>query len=326
MSVKNNVKSSLLVGLFVGLGMIAQMSVSRAEDPYLRENVEIDGPQVTLGDLFANPGHARDISVLKSPAPGEQILLSINDAFELANAHGLGWRPVAPFEYATITRAWRTIDRAEIVNAIGIALSNDGAGANLTVDLPRVVSKIKIARGAIADLAIEDLAYDANTGRFRATLVVRDSAGGRRRDAVFGTAIAYVELPVLSSRLRRDQVISDSDIVWRPFREARVPIDAVYDPATMIGLSPTRMLTPGKPVLAAQLRAPTIVRKGAMVVMRLTTPKMRIVATGRALESGALGDFIQIRNTQSKLIVDAIVTGPERVSVTAAGFEIVAQQ
>ena len=318
-------RSGLVVGIVATVAFIAMAQSARANDPYLRETVEVDGPHVTLGDLFGNPGTVGDIPGMRSPAPGENILLAIDDAFELANANGLGWRPVAPFTHTAITRAWRIIERAEIVAALEPALAAYGAGHNLTIDIPRSASTVKIARGAIAELAIEDLVYDPGTGRFRATLVVRDSFGKARRDALFGSAISYIELPVLRARLRRDHVISDSDVVWQSFRVNRVPSDALIDPAAMIGLSPARSVTPGKPVLASDLRAPTIVKKGAVIAMRLTTRNMRLIATGRALESGALGDLIQVRNTQSKLVVDAIVTGTERVSVTSNAYEVLAQ-
>lgn len=315
----------LAIGIIAAVALNAVARTAQANDPYLREFVEVDGPHVTLGDLFGNPGTVGDIPVMRSPTPGESIYLAIDDAFALANANGLGWRPVAPFTHTAITRAWRSIERAEIVAALESALAAYGAGHNLTIDIPRSASTVKIARGAIAELAIEDLAYDPGTGRFRATLVIRDSFGKARRDALFGSAISYIELPVLRTRLRRDHVISDTDVVWQSFRVNRVPADALDDPAAMIGLSPARTVTPGKPVLAGDLRAPTIVKKGAVIAMRLTTQNMRLIATGRALESGALGDLIQVRNTHSKLVVDAIVTGAERVSVTGTAFEILAQ-
>lgn len=318
-------KSGLLIGIIAILGLSAVAPTALANDPYLRESVEVDSPHVTLGDLFGNPGTVGDIPVLRAPAPGERIFLTIADAFELANANGLGWRPVAPFEHSTITRAWRSIDRSEILAALVPMLSAHGAGTNLTIDLSKSSTKTKVARGVIADLSIEDLAYEPGTGRFRATLVIRDGIGKAQRDALFGTAISYVELPVLRTRLRRDSVISDADVVWRSFRVNQVPDDALDDPAAIIGLSPARTFTPGKPVLAVDLRAPTMVKKGAVIAMRLTTRNMRIAATGRALESGALGDIIQVRNTQSKLVVDAIVTGTEQVSVTNTVIQISAR-
>jgi len=285
----------------------------------------VDAPFVRLGDLFENAGHVADISVLTAPPPGERILLSLNDAFELANSNGLGWRPVAPFEFATITRAWRAVDQSELLSVIKQALTNAGSVGDLNVEVPPSNLKIKVARGAIADLSVEETVHDEKTGQFRATLVVRDGTGAARRTPIFGRAFAHVEVPVLRTRLRRDHVIDEGDIQWRSFRVGQVPDGAVRDPIEMIGLSPGRSVTPGKPVMPSDLKPPTIVTKGAIVAMRLVTDRMQLVATGRALDSGALGDVIQIQNTQSRLVVDAIVTGRERVSVHLTSLEIATQ-
>ena len=323
---ETTILAPLLGGLFVVANLALAVDAPAAMDePYLRETIEIDAPRVLLGDLFENAGPVADVAVLSAPPPGERLLLSIDDAFELANSNGLGWRPVAPFEFATITRAWRSVDESELLGAVEMALARAGATGDLTVELPQSALKVKVARGAIADLSVEETVYDEKSGHFRASLVVRDGSGNARRTPIFGRAFAYVEVPVLRTRLRRDHVIDEDDIQWRAFRVDRVPDGAVRDPIEMVGLSPGRTVTPGKPVMPSDLKPPTIVSKGAIVAMHLVTERMQLVATGRALDSGALGDVIQIQNTQSRLVVDAVVTGRERVSVRPASMEIGAQ-
>jgi len=323
-------ETAILAPLLTGLIVVANLALAAdaaagIDEPYLRETIEVDAPRVLLGDLFENAGTAAGVAVLSAPPPGERILLSIEEAFELANGNGLGWRPVAPFEFATITRAWRTVDQSELLGTIELALARAGASGDLTVDVPPSALKVKVARGAIADLSVEETVYDEKSGQFRATLVVRDGTGKARRTPIFGRAFAYVEVPVLRTRLRRDHVIDEDDIQWRAFRVDKVPEGALRDPIAMVGLSPGRTVTPGKPVMASDLKPPTIVSKGAIVAMHLVTERMQLVATGRALDSGALGDVIQIQNTQSRLVIDAVVTGRERVSVRPATLDIGAQ-
>lgn len=315
-----------LAGLTFAAGALHVASAwAAATDPYLRERVEIDAPRVLLGDLFDNAGTLADIEVMSAPLPGEKIRLSIKQAFEIANENGLGWRPVAPFEYTTVTRAWRTVDHAELLAVIERSLARAGARGDLTVDAPSPALNIKVARGAIADLAAENTVFDQDTGHFRTTLVVRDGSGQARRTQIFGRAFAHIEVPVLRARFGRDHVIDDGDIQWRSFRAGQVPDGAIRDPLMMIGMSPSRTVTPGKPVQESDLKPPTIVRKGSIVAMQLVTERMQLVATGRALGPGALGDVIQVQNTQSHLVVDAVVTGHERVAVRPASLSIEAR-
>ena len=311
--------------MVVALAFSSGVALAAPTDPYLREMIEVDAPRILLGDIFENTGTLADIEVMAAPAPGERIRLSIKDAFEIANKNGLGWRPVAPFDFATITRAWRTVDQAELLSVIEGALARAGAAGDLTVDVPQSTFKVKVARGAIADLTVEEAVYDQKSGQFRATLVVRDGSGQARRSPIFGRAFAHEELPVLRARFSRDHVIDERDIQWRSFRASLVPDNAVRDPLVMIGMSPGRTVTPGKPVMPNDLKPPTIVNKGSIVAMQLVTERMQLVATGRALDPGALGDVIQVQNTQSRLIVDAVVTGRERVSVRPASLSLASQ-
>ncbi len=312
--------------VMVAAALSSGATLAAPTDPYLREVIEVDAPRILLGDIFENTGKLADIEVMTAPVPGERIRLSLKDAFEIANESGLGWRPVAPFDFATITRAWRMVDQVELLSVIESALARAGAAGDLTLDVPPSALKVKVARGAIADLAVDDAVYDQKSGQFRATLVVRDGTGQARRSAIFGRAFAHEEVPVLRARFSRDHIIDERDIQWRSFRVGQVPETAVRDPLVMIGMSPGRTVTPGKPVLPSDLKPPTIVSKGAIVAMHLVTERMQLVATGRALIPGALGDVIQVQNTQSRLIVDAVVTGRERVSVRPASLSLASEQ
>jgi flagella basal body P-ring formation protein FlgA len=309
-----------------GLVLAAAAAAAAEPEPRLRPAVEVERDLVTLGDLFEGAGARGSQPVLEAPVPGERTLVSIREAFDLANSHGLGWRPVAPFDHVVITRAWRTLDRDEVLREIARTLRGLGAGDNLDINIPANAAKVAVARGAIAELAVEDAAWHASTGRFRATLVVDDGAGPARRHAISGRAWSVVELPVLNARLRRDDVIAAGDIAWKTFRAGRVPNDALARAEDLIGLSPTRTVTPGRPLRASDVDAPIIVDKGALVSIHLVTDRMTLGATGRAQASGALGDAIPVRNTQSKLVVEAIVTGPDRVSVAPAAITLSARE
>ena len=306
--------------------LAATAAAAAGPEPRLRPVVEVEGAVVTLGDLFEGAGAGAGEPVLAAPAPGERLLVSIRQAFDLANDHGLGWRPVAPFDHVVVTRAWRMLDRAEVVRALEASLRALGAGNTLRIELPPAPTRLAVARGAIAELAVEDATWQAETGRFQATLVVDDDAGPARRHALSGRAWPMVELPVLNARLRRDDVIAAGDISWKTFRADRVPDNALDRADQLVGLSPVRTVTPGRPLRADDLGAPIIVDKGALVTMSLVTERMKLVATGRAQESGALGDVIRVRNAHSKLVVEAIVTGPNRVSVTSPSLRVVAHE
>jgi len=114
-------------------------------------------------------------------------------------------------------------------------------------------------------------------------------------------------------------------VVMKTVRADHVPGDVATGPKDLIGLSPKRTLTPGKPVQMADVGPPVIVRKGALLTMTLTTERMQLTATGRALDSGSLGDVVRAMNVQSKLVVEAVVIGPNRVSAQPGAHQIAAR-
>lgn len=314
------------LALLLVLVLFAAPRAGTAAEPLLRPEVEVDAGRITLGDLFEHAGAVAGQVVLPAPAPGASMRLSVADAFDLANSHGLAWRPLVPFTHVVITRAWRPLEHAEVIAALAIALRRVGAadrpGERLEIELPAKAVQIKVARGALAELSVENAVYDRASGRFQATLVVRDSHRQPRRQTVHGRVLTLVELPVLRARLRTDQVIRPDDVVIRSFRAERVGDDPLSDPAEMIGLSPIRSLTPGRPLHVGDLGAPTLVARGSLVTMQLVRANMRLLATGRAQESGSLGDLIPVRNTHSRLIVEAVVTGPGQVATRPLSYDV----
>ncbi len=91
--------------------------------------------------------------------------------------------------------------------------------------------------------------------------------------------------------------------------------DIVTDPAEFVGREAKRPLSAEGMVRRSDLRDPETVSKGMLVTMVFRSSAMLLTASGRALEGGSVGDFITVRNTQTKAVVDAKITGPNRVEV-----------
>lgn len=304
------------LGLAIGAALIA--TAAAAAEPRLKPVIEVEGSQVTLGDLFDNAGAIAGKAVMPAPRPGERFKLTIPQVFELANAHGLGWRPVTSFEHVTVQRAWRYLDEGRVRNGLMGALRHAGGGDRLNLVLADEALRIKVARGALAEVRYDDVSYSADGGRFRATLVVTEAGDVARRYNLVGKAYESIEVPVLRSRLRTDDVIEERDIEWVEIRVDALPRDAIRDARDLIGKSLTRVVRPGKPLLPGDVGEPTIVQRGSVVAMHFISRHMHLVASGRAQESGAMGDVIRVQNVHSRLTIDAVITGTNRVEAHSA--------
>ncbi|MBO6634695.1 MAG: flagella basal body P-ring formation protein FlgA, partial [Parvibaculum sp.] len=61
------------------------------------------------------------------------------------------------------------------------------------------------------------------------------------------------------------------------------------------------------------------VEKGAQVDMLLTSGALTLIARGRALESGAVGDVVNVLNIRSNRTIQGVIEGPNMIRVDAPG-------
>lgn len=85
--------------------------------------------------------------------------------------------------------------------------------------------------------------------------------------------------------------------------------------AALVGLETRRAIYTGRPVVAADLGPPTLVRRNAVVAMHFSSRGLGIRTEGRALESGGAGEVVRVINLTSRQPVLATVTGENRVEV-----------
>ena len=58
-----------------------------------------------------------------------------------------------------------------------------------------------------------------------------------------------------------------------------------------------------------------LAKEGARVLMQFDSPGISLTGQGQALETGAIGERIRVLNPTSRAVVEAEVTGPDRVRV-----------
>lgn len=127
---------------------------------------------------------------------------------------------------------------------------------------------------------------------------------------------------VANRALSRGQRLEAQDlrIEHRDVGDLRRP--AVRDPAQVLGYRVDRPIPPGRVVDAAMLSAPVLVERGRRVRLAVRTQGMDISMSGQAMEDGALGDTVKVRNTSSQAIVEGVVTGAGTVRLYLRGAPV----
>lgn len=155
-------------------------------------------------------------------------------------------------------------------------------------------------------------------------MAIRPFSGMRRLVAIFlfcflpsvGLLAENVSLPVPRAVIYPGQTISSDIIQLRKFDRAmtdRLPI--VRKLEEMDGKVAQHTLLPMRLVPLNGLREPYMVVRGTPTTLVYNTPNLVITAGGLALDSGGLGDLVQVRNLDTGRTVRGVVTGNGHVQV-----------
>jgi len=284
----------------------------------LRAKATVTDEIVRLGDLFENTGAHAQISVAHAPAPGASAVLDADWLAETARRHGLDWRPASRSIRLVLRRASEPIERGNIARRIAALLQDRGTPGKLKVALDLRVSTVHLPVDAGKTYAIRELRHDERSGRLVAKLVApaRNPVYTMR---ITGRLQKLIKVPVLARHLRRGDIIRGRDVVLRAVDQILIPSNAIIQRSDIVGQAARRSLPSGQPVRDGDIEAPTLVRRGALVTMEISTPMMRLTARGKALDNGTLGETVRLRNIQSKRVIQGTVVGLDRVRIAPAG-------
>lgn len=316
--------SSLLLSVFLLLpapllaaGGTADKGTTYTPDPTrfvtLIPAVTLDGGVVHLGDIFQGTGEHADRVVAYAPRPGGRAVFDALWLQRVARAFKLNWRPTSRKDRVIIERASRMVGRNEVEEMLTERMIAEGGDASSRVSLSNQSFRLHLPADETVALGIDQFNINPSSGRFTAMLTWGNGADDRMR--MSGRFERMSDVPVLSNRAMRGDLISQSDIEWVTLPEARLTRTTITDVDHIIGMAAKRAIAPGKPVTEGDVRRPLLVNRGETVTMLLTTPSMELSAKGRALQAGSKGDIIRITNLQTNTVIDAVVTGPGRARV-----------
>lgn len=301
---------------FLAIPVAASLALSPAmAEPSLRDRIVVAGPLVTLGDLFEDAGSAASQAVFRSPDIGTEGSVGALRVQAAARQHGLEWHNEAGIEQVAVKRSSRHITLEQIESAIAVAAAAKlgaqpsaieirlaGAGKSLHLD-PAIKDPLEIVR---LDLQ--------PSGGFRAVLGLAGRADAP--DMVYsGQAIETVEIVAPTRAIARGDVILAADVAIVRLPKSRGLDGMLRRCEDLIGMAAKQSLMAGKPVRESDLERPRIVSKNAIVTIVYQAPGLIVKAQGKTLGDAALGEAVTVLNTQSKRVLQAIVTAPGVVTV-----------
>jgi flagella basal body P-ring formation protein FlgA len=300
---------------------LAQITGAIPPAPALKRDVTVASEIVRIGDLVEHAGHKAEIPVFRAPDIGQTGMVPAARVVEAVRAHGYTIVETRGVREVAVTRASRIITVKDIEDRLAAVLAaQPGVGdvKSLTMTLERDARTIQVEPNVTAELQATRVYYDPRSGRFDVTFELPGSALARRMPLRYvGTAIETVEAVIVARPLARSEMVKASDLVVERRPKAEVRGDIVKSVGDAAGLAARRPLRAGEPVRAADLMKPDLVLRNEAVTLIYEAPGLVLTIRGKALESGAEGDLVNVLNIQSKRTVQGTVSGPGQVTMAS---------
>lgn len=219
----------------------------------------------------------------------------------------------AAADSATLPYFRLTYEDAEA--AIGQALAERGAATKVHASITNRDGDNIFSYSQPISVEIRGLKFDAATHRFTTNLVSVSGKDVISVRAINGRYDEMVEVPVLKNSARAGEVIAQDNIEIRDYPKARTRSDTVTDMASLVGKSPQRVISSGRPIRSTELEEAAVVKKNDMVKMVFNQGAMQISTMGQAMTDGGAGSVISVRNMASKKIVQATVKDASTVLI-----------
>lgn len=189
----------------------------------------------------------------------------------------------------------------------------------------RLAQPITIAMPTVADdevvaIHAEPNRSDVTLGRVQMNVTIRISGQKRLVMAIYLEIQAIQDVAVARRRIARGEVVT-ADCIFRERRAGAAGNLAPERPDALIGKRANRDLAPGQVLLASDVQRSVeepnkpLVQAGQHVRLVAHLGAIDVIALGEALQSGTSGQYIRVRNNESKKIITGRVTGLKTVEI-----------
>ena len=288
--------------------------------PVLRANVLVSGDVVRIGDVIDNAGSAGQIAIYRAPDLGTTGTLPVAQVLNTLRAHQVIGVDTKDIKAVTVTRLSRAIDAKEIQSQVAHAIEHHGGlgdAANLSLTFDRDLQDVQLDScytGTVQPVATQ---FNPRNGRFDVTFEIgSDNNSPSVKLRFTGVAIETVQAAVLTRNVERAEVLKASDVIIERRPKAEIGGDVATRSAA-VGMQMRRPLRAGQPLRVADLVKPDLVQRDSNVTLIYQTAGIYLTIRGKALDSGAEGDVVNVLNLQSNRTIAGVVIGHNQVRVSA---------
>lgn len=288
-----------------------------------RKAITVSQDKVSLGDLaeISSPDSKDDetvialkkIEIVPSPVHGQETLLEAARVLEQIKAKGVNLSDITYVlpRMITISRASRVIALAEVDNAVREAIKQTNREIN--------IKSINYSGSMHISPKVESIRavpfVTGKSGQMGFTIHAESNNEVVQKFDVIAQVDEWAEMPVAGRTLARGSKINPADVVMARLNITNMPGDSALSMDEIVGQEVNTEIVYGETFRRAKLTTPPVINSGSKVIMVYRSGALEASATGTALEAGALGQEIRVRNENSKKIVSGRVLEAGTVEV-----------
>lgn len=125
----------------------------------------------------------------------------------------------------------------------------------------------------------------------------------------------FIEVVILNTNLARGDILTINDLNLRKVNTSGLSSTHITDINKAVGKELKRSVKSGMAVRLSYLSEVDVIKRGDAVTLAAKSAFLSVDTIATALSDGHIGQTIKVRNSQSKRVVDAQVTGPGKVQI-----------
>ena len=129
------------------------------------------------------------------------------------------------------------------------------------------------------------------------------------------TIARYANVYIAGNALMKGDKVTPEDLRLVRMDISKLRVRPMSDSTDIVGMLARRNISRGSVFSTRYLKMPAIIKKGDMVNIVASLSGINIRMKGKAMVAGARGERIQVRNSSSKRMVEAVVINASTVKV-----------
>ncbi len=329
---KHRITASLIVLFLAATAAAVSIAAAGLPEAYskpvitFRQNTEVGAEYVILGQVATVAGvsderkmQAESAKFCLAPPPGKSLTLNQRQIKGYLYNSG-----VDPDEFIVntpaeivITRGARIVTGREIIDGSTAYLRDRFAAigiSDLQIDSERTPQDIVLPTGDVKLIYDLDIKSDTVSVQSLKARVMLDGEQVRII-SLSGYIRASMDVVTATRTLDPGITISEADVTTAKRDVSRVRPGTLRTVDDVIGKTVYRRLSQNDVITKSSLTNVPDITSGQLVKIVVKRPGIEIVSKGKAIEKGYIGEIIRVINTDTKKIINAVVTDSESVEI-----------